>query len=242
MKEKYDILHKPTLSTMPEYYTVITCQLQLKPIYNDQRNPNLHGHRIYRLNEWDDCQIIELLCKNANVLNQEAQKRYPLAITSFNDDSKNSRSGNRKTKHGIKCPYNNQNYLTRRLCFKMVDKLQEGWTELPADDYYTHPYKADPADKPHKDTIKDWHFFSKRTNALRPQFLQDEPLLIKWLASRFKMTDKITCRTTMTNDSKRIGAIHIWVLKSAFEEFKYVFNFDCKAHSDNLNWLTILNA
>lgn len=238
MEEGYNILSKPTLNTIPHHYSTIISLLQITPVYNNQSIPKLHNHRIYVLERKEDCQIIEILCKNANILSSNNIRKHPLAITRF----EHNLTHDNQIKYGIKCPSYNQNYLKRRVCFKVIDALREGWVELPADDYYTYPYKTQPNDNPHKDTINDWRFFSKRTDALRSHFLQSESALIRCLAIRFGMTDQVTCRTTMTKDLKRIAAIHIWVLKSAFEEFTYAFDFDCELNDKDLNWLKILNA
>ncbi len=251
MKKEDNVPNKLTLDTIPEYYSEITCALQQTSVYINRKNPNLHKHRVYILDRKEDCHIIGILCENAHVLNEQYKKTYPLAntsplaITSFSQNSQSrdhkGHTYNRIT-YGIKCPSNNRNCLIRPLCFKIIDTLKEGWIELPADDYYTHPHKASCTDNPHKDTINDWRFFSKRTDTHRPHFLHYEQFLIKCLVTRFDMADKVTCRATRTNDLKRIGAIHIWVLKTAFEEFKQVFDFDCKAPSNNLTWLKILNV
>jgi hypothetical protein len=238
MNQQPDILYKPSIGTIPEYCSSLTLMLQKGDIHYNPRDAEIHNHRIL-LCRFDDSQIIQILSKNSNVLTLNAKQQYPNAITSFIKYVQN-RSGSKTPCYGIKSHANNQNYLTRRICFKIIDRLQEGWVKSNADEYYTHPHKEYP-ENTHQNSINEWLFFSKGTNKLRPNFLVDEAELIRFLALRFGMSDKITCRTTMTNDLKRIAGIHIWVLKSALEEFNYVFNFNYEQDS-KITYRSILNV
>ena len=216
-----------SIRDIPEYCQAITTILQKHKVYNNKSNPNLDNHRVYALYRWDDCCITAILSQNINTLLKNAEKQYPLAITCFGYGPDYNYAKDKSVpfmiNYGIKCPSDNQNFLTRRTCYRVIDQLQRSWYSTDANEYYTHLHKEYPADNPHENDMDKWLFFSKRSSN---DFLQDEPSLIRFLASRLNMADKVDCRATMTNDLKRIASIHIWVLKEALQQFNYVFDFE----------------
>ncbi len=216
-----------SIREIPEYCQAITAILQKHKVCKDKSNPNLDNHRVYPLYRWDDCRITDILSENVNILHKNAPKQYSLAVTSFGYgplyNYGNEKSGKLIINYGIKCPSNNDSFLTRRSCYLVIDRLQRSWNPADADEYYTHPHKEFPCDNPHVKDMDKWLFFSKNNSK---DFLYNEPSLIRFLASRLNMSDKVDCRATMTNDLKRIAGIHIWVLKSAIDQFNHVFDFE----------------
>jgi len=224
MEPKSNVLD--SIRDIPEYCQAITSILQENPVYFNTHETNLHNHRIFPLHRWDDCRITAILSENINILLKNAQKSYPLAITSFGYGPHYNyakESGQSIINYGIKCPSDNNNFLTRRSGYLVIDRLQRSWYPSDTNEYYTHLHKEYPADNPHEKDMDKWLFFSKRSVN---DFLQDEPSLIRFLASRLNMADKVDCRATMTNDYKRIAGIHIWILKSAIKQFNYTFDFE----------------
>jgi hypothetical protein len=227
-----------TIGTIPDYCSTLTTWLQGENIQYNPSDSDIHNYRILFC-RWDDSRIIEILSKNVDMVTPNAKKRYPMAITSFMKYVKD-KSGKSKLYYGIKSPAGNQNYLTKRICFRIIDRLQEGWAVSDPNEYYTHPHKEYPEDT-HKSTIYKWFFLSKGTDKTRPNFLIDEAELIRFLSLRFGISDKVTCRATMTNDLKRVAGIHIWVLKSAFQEFQRIFDFDY-AKNSKITYRSVLNV
>lgn len=229
--KKYKKIKEPeNILELPRYYSEITEKLQNQAVYYNHKKG---CYRILQLNKNEDCQIISILSENLNRLPQKLRLHYPLSITSLHYNTqcayKYNTYNNKKQIYAIISPAENQNFLTRRACFQVIDILQRGWIPEHADAYYTHPDQetlhkttldtCHPL--PHKDD-KNWLFFSKRTEFLPYK----ESNLIKYLANRFGMEDAVICRYTKTHDTKRIAAIHLWVLKDAFEQFKKLFDFE----------------
>lgn len=211
-----------SIRDIPECYSKLTQELQKQVTCYDEHKPDHYDHRILALKRWEDCHIIAILSENINIALKKSIKSYPLSITSFSHGPEYNDTDNNTIIYGIKSPSDNRNFLTRRSCFRIIDKLQEGWITEPPDTYYTHCHKEYPADDPHKNDINNWFFFSKRTG-----FLHDEPNLMCCLLSRFNMARIATCRSTKTHDGKRTAAIHIWVLKKALNQFQDIFDFEC---------------
>lgn len=222
-KRKSTIIKEPeSILDLPRYCSTITEKLQQGTVYYNKQS---QGYRILILNNNEDCQIISILSDNLNLLPQKLRYHYPLSITSLDCNVQcmyEYNAYNNKNRYGIKSPTENKNFLTRRACFQVIDILQRGWIREHPDTYYTHPHKENPNENPHKETIEEWHFFSKRTDFLPYKEIN----LIRWLANRFGMRETLTCRYTKTNDGKRMVAIHIWVFKQAFEYFKELFCFE----------------